>query len=289
MSQCYTFVIKGDHLMNDFITMECPSCGGNLTIGANAQSLKCEHCGAEHLIRRDASGITLESYARCPLCNRNDKAEKVTAILRSQTHNTQGVTYQTQTTQVKIGNAYAPVTRQVAVPVQTSQTSELAKYLTPPSQPTPNRNFSVNDGTSSIVTVSAIVFLIIGGFLLLCPLCLIVGVVSDLAQAQSNTLGSQVFGVLLFGVVALVPIGLSFFLFLKAVPRERQKNQEKKAVAAARRQELRLKADEEVNRWKRAMERWNRLYYCGRDDCIFLPGNDTYAPITQMKEYLYQA
>ncbi len=275
--------------MNDLITMECPNCGGNLTIGGNARILKCEHCGVEHLIRRDASGITLESYAHCPLCNRNDKAEKVTAIMRSQTHNTQGITYQTQTTQVKVGNTYAPVTRQVAVPTQTSQTSELAKQLTPPSQPTPNRNFTISDGTSSKAMKSVIVLLIIGGFLLLCPLCLIVGLAQNLAQGQSNTLGSQLLGVLLFGLVALAPIGLGLWLFSKVVPRERQKNQEKKAVAAARRQELQLKADEEVNRWQRAMERWNRLYYCERDDCIFLPGSDTYAPITQLKDYLYQA
>jgi len=274
--------------MSDFITMQCPSCGGKLAIGANALSLKCEHCGAEHMIRREASGIILESYARCPLCNRNDKAEKVTAILRSQTHNMQGVTYQTQTTQVRVGNAYIPITRQVAVPVQSSQASELAKHLTPPSQPTPNRNFNVSAGTSSVAITSAIISLLISGLLLLFLLSPIAGVVLTLGQKQWVALGLTVLGLLILGEIALAFIGLTVLLFFVAVPRENQKNQEKKARAAARRQELQLRADEEISRWQRAIERWNRLYYCGRDDCIFLPGNNTYAPITHMIDYLYQ-
>ncbi len=60
------------------------------------------------------------------------------------------------------------------------------------------------------------------------------------------------------------------------------------AAAEKKRRELVRQAEEGMGRWPLAMERWNRLYYCGRDDCVFLPGTNTYAPITDMREYLYR-
>ena len=57
-------------MKNDFITLQCPNCGGNLEIGKNVTEYKCENCGMEHLVRQSASGITLEAHARCPICKR---------------------------------------------------------------------------------------------------------------------------------------------------------------------------------------------------------------------------
>lgn len=33
-------------------------------------------------------------------------------------------------------------------------------------------------------------------------------------------------------------------------------------------------------------KRWENLYYCQRDDCIFVPGEGTWAPTDHMKDYL---
>lgn len=62
----------------DFITLNCPSCGGKLTFQPNTETLVCQFCDAEHLIRHSSNGFFLETYARCPTCRRNDKAVKVT-------------------------------------------------------------------------------------------------------------------------------------------------------------------------------------------------------------------
>jgi hypothetical protein len=43
----------------------------------------------------------------------------------------------------------------------------------------------------------------------------------------------------------------------------------------------------EIPRWEKAMARWNKLYYCSRDDCVFIPEEDTSAPIAQMMNYIY--
>lgn len=73
--------------MSDFITLSCPNCGGKLEVSPSTLSLVCQHCGVEHLVRREAGSILLEGFARCPMCNRNDRAERVSAIVDSHSTN----------------------------------------------------------------------------------------------------------------------------------------------------------------------------------------------------------
>lgn len=40
--------------------------------------------------------------------------------------------------------------------------------------------------------------------------------------------------------------------------------------------------------WRRAMDRWNKLYYCEVDDGVFDPEVGEFIPIDKMKEYLYR-
>ena len=40
-------------------------------------------------------------------------------------------------------------------------------------------------------------------------------------------------------------------------------------------------------RWEKAMERWNQLYYCGRDETIFNPYDGTSTSIENLEKYLY--
>jgi len=57
-------------------------------VNADANILNCRHCGSEHLVRREGGSVTLESFARCPKCGRNDRVEKVSVILRSHSKDT---------------------------------------------------------------------------------------------------------------------------------------------------------------------------------------------------------
>ncbi|MBE2266701.1 MAG: hypothetical protein IAE80_00620 [Anaerolinea sp.] len=43
----------------------------------------------------------------------------------------------------------------------------------------------------------------------------------------------------------------------------------------------------EVAAWERAFARWKELYYCIRDDGVFLPDRAVLVPSAQMKQYLY--
>jgi hypothetical protein len=64
---------------SDLISLQYPNCGGKLNVETNTLSLVCRSCGTEHMVRRSADGVMLESYARCPVCNRNDSVEKAAA------------------------------------------------------------------------------------------------------------------------------------------------------------------------------------------------------------------
>jgi predicted RNA-binding Zn-ribbon protein involved in translation (DUF1610 family) len=278
------FYLQKENTMNDFITMQCPNCGGNLAVGTNALSLKCEHCGIEHMIRREASGVVLESYARCPVCNRNDKAEKVSAILRSQTQNSEGITYQTQTVMVQVGKGTVPVNKQVAVPVKTSQISELAKHLALPSRPQFEGNPEIKDGTSHTALISAIIVAVVAIVGFLCTGVLALG----LLVGSSNGTADSIITILLVGFLSIVPLSISILLFVFVVPRQRRSNMEKRVVAEYRRREFQIESAEQEKRWQMAVDRWNKLYYCGRDDCVFLPGTNKCAPITDMTKYLFQ-
>src|SRR3990170_6544959 len=133
--------------MGDFVTLLCPRCGGKLAVAPNAITLICDHCGTQHMVRRDVEGVMLESYARCPVCHRNDRAEKVTAILMAHTHETEGVTYQPVLSAEQADDGET-ITEHVAVPIRTSQKSELAKRLAPPLPP-PSSNPPSRDPISS--------------------------------------------------------------------------------------------------------------------------------------------
>ena len=270
--------------MSDFITMQCPNCGGSLTVGNNALSLKCEHCGMEHMIRREASGIVLESYAKCPICNRNDRAEKVTAILRSQTQNSEGMTYQTQTVMVQVGKEMRQVNKQVAVPVKTSQMSELAKHLALPPRPQFDSTPDIKDGASHIALISAIIVAIIALVGFVCA-----GIMAlSLLASSSNVVSDSIIFFLLIGSISIIPLAVSILLFIFIVPKQRKSNMEKKAIAESKRLEFQKASAEQEKRWQMAVDRWNNLYYCGRDDCVFLPGANTSASITDIAKYIFR-
>jgi predicted RNA-binding Zn-ribbon protein involved in translation (DUF1610 family) len=70
--------------MSDFITSSCPSCGGQLEVSPTTLTLVCQHCGAENMVLRKRGKILLESFAQCPVCNRNDEVRKVAGIVKSE-------------------------------------------------------------------------------------------------------------------------------------------------------------------------------------------------------------
>jgi hypothetical protein len=46
--------------MNDWITLACPACGGNLRITAEMDQFECQYCGREHIVKRVGNRVRLE-------------------------------------------------------------------------------------------------------------------------------------------------------------------------------------------------------------------------------------
>ena len=44
---------------SDFITLQCPKCGGKLQVEPDTQQLTCQYCGLEHLVRQSGDTFTL--------------------------------------------------------------------------------------------------------------------------------------------------------------------------------------------------------------------------------------
>lgn len=62
--------------------------------------------------------------------------------------------------------------------------------------------------------------------------------------------------------------------------RARNRHLEKRRVSASQH-------DKAVAKWHEVMDRWNAMYYCSRDDGVFIPGEGKFVAIDQMHEILY--
>jgi len=44
----------------------------------------------------------------------------------------------------------------------------------------------------------------------------------------------------------------------------------------------------EYKRWLEAIKRWEKTYYCHRDDCVFIINEDGYAGLSDLTNFLYR-
>lgn len=148
------------------------------------------------------------------------------------------------------------------VPISGITQSAKASQLLPPSEPSQRRS---PWGCGSrlgigLLYLSGIFFLIIG-FIGLFDVSVGLGKFSDA-----------------WGAIFCFPLGVVFVPTAIAVTRRKNK------VAA------RLKAQNQIerSRWKNAMDNWNELYYCARNDVVFLPNQaGKCVPASQMSLILY--
>jgi len=274
--------------MNDLITLNCPSCGGKLQVNPDASMLVCEHCSTEHMIHREGDAVTLESFARCPRCNRNDRAEKVSAILSSHTQNIDSEEWRTEVYYTPSGQR---ISRQVAVPKKMKQTSELAKKLSPPEKPKPlpKPRLKPYPSRKSNVALTVGIILLVLSFISFVSLMVSGIFIPDLELLENPI---TIFFCIIPSFITLVGSVILTILGIINSARLKDKHQKAWSAAAYRNrkatQQWQEANDKVMSRWQNAMERWNALYYCHRDDCVFIPEEGTYAALSKMKDYLFQ-
>jgi len=200
----------------------------------------------------------------CPICEKDDLVKKVSAIVRSGSSNHTG--------QIPVGYSYTDSEGKLHTetryePFSTTQVSKIASRLYPPPPPDPPKN--------QILYIA--VLLVWGGF----SSCSIIGSLISFAMLILQLLGLNVGAdqeigfdqvILYLGQVILgLVIGIVFgYLTIKQVK------------TRANREAI-YKLEKPL--WEQSMLRWRQLYYCERDDSIFIPG-EAAVPVTDMMDYI---
>jgi len=260
--------------MSGLITLSCPSCGARLKISPSASSYVCEYCGNEYLIERKGDVYDLlEDFAKCPVCHRNDKVQKLPAIVASQTQLLEGTTISTDAYRDNDGNLRSAKRESTFTG---KQASALAKQLIPPTEPI-KPNYA-NNGMLIIFIIVALVY----STVFLCPGCSLStafiqtmpvegaeGDAISVAEAIRMTIG---------GIFWLALGSVFFFLGIKFYSK---KDKEKKN---------RIKAAyyEKKTQWDAAIKKYNRSYYCFRDGIVYDPESDDMGKPESLSEFLYE-
>ncbi len=220
--------------MSDLIQLTCPTCGAGLAALPGMSTIKCSYCGNEFSVHQTAGEMVLEAFARCPICQRNDRVEKVSGIVARNTNPLSGGL----------------------------STTALAQALTPPSlEPSP-------PAPDSPTYKAAF---------------------RTYRRARGWGIGLLIFSLLfsciLFAVnplagflIMMITGWISIFLIVWSA-RKTSKLKKGFDILWAK-----WRASEKA--WRVAMNRWQKLYYCSRDDVVFIPGEGRAVPPNRMSELL---
>ena len=242
--------------MTDLISLSCPSCGASLQVSKDMTRAKCPYCGHENIIRVAGEKL-LELHSQCPICHRNDRTKKVSAMMSSASAN----------------RAY------FAIPPKPDRPG-----ASPISQPprAPVQDFIKSNNNLRIVFIVLWIFAFFS-FL------------SAISNVRNNSGGF--FFVIVFGLAG-------FFVFRKY---KSEANRSTQTVdnfqMRVKEYEMQLKNHNEaithqqaqenevygkwISNWEAAVEKWKKLYYCERDDCVFIPGSETTAALKDIEKFCY--
>lgn len=243
--------------MNDFINLSCQHCGAALQVDKDLTRTKCPYCGQESIVKM-GEGTLLESRSRCPVCHRNDRTKKVSSIMTSTGEN----------------RAY------FAIPPKPSRPAN-AIPAPPPQHPVEDMIKSIKPQLRTLLIVGV---LAIGS--LFCAL----------SDPSNNS----------FAFLFFIAFGVAAFFMYRRYQSEKQNtahsqndyqnklndyqaqvNEYQQALQKQQSYQDGLYQSWLVN-WEAAVAKWNKLYYCDRDDCVFVPGSESSAPLKEIEKFCYQ-
>jgi len=261
-------------------TIYCGQCGN-----ANPASNKfCGKCGAEltHSQEKTTSALPLKppiSHSNaCPKCKSIDQIRKLSTIVTSGTRTTSGVSATLGETNLAgsqrhhaqgtgyvgsselSGKAYSAS----STLIDATEQSELAKKLASPRKPKAPEleRPEVDDWFIAMFGVVALVPAIAGAALLAKPWGIIGGIVGF--------------------IVGIAISGFLVIQFASPIFDERREKAEKQFEIEKE------KHGKDILAWKKAKQRWETMYYCYRDDIIFVPGENETAIPDQLIGFCYK-
>lgn len=198
-----------------------------------------------------------KSQIVCPKCQRADAVRKVSAVVAEGTQvvESSGAAY----VPAKHGSALIPV-------AETSVSrSALAAKLAPPRKPAKPFGY----GCVAVLLMTRLGLALLASITLLALfLCSYPFMMNVYLQNNALFIAILVIGIVLIGLMGVLTVR-SGWRDARSTGDERNSH------------EPRMQA------WERACDRWQQLYYCQRDDGVFIPGHSTFVPVEKMDAYLY--
>jgi hypothetical protein len=201
----------------------------------------------------------------CPKCRKADRIQKLSSIVSVGTHQTTGTSTTSGRTDLYdrdwkyAGDAYSSS----RTAIDAKQQSELAKKVSLPEKPHKPHQPSGSAPMVAIV-VTGVIALCIGPY-----------VGSQLDNTGVN-LWVQIGGC--FGSVLLVVVVGGFIASGLSHPTGDAVQQYQQQLSAY---------EKELDEWNMAYQRWEKMYYCYRDDVIFIPGEEMVVASDQTFQLCY--
>ncbi len=212
----------------------------------------------------------------CPLCHSIDQAQRVTAIVGGETHDTRGDSTTVGSSQLEgrtdyyaakgfdrerigDGRISAGSVNYSTTRVDVTQQSRLAKKLARPAPPV-EPDYSLGSISEKLVM-----------FLAAIPAFLVWVMTANLAESLNVGFIADVLLLLATFIPTAVVWGSVGFLISEMILRNQYPAQE--------RNRARAQYDYEKKRWDTAMQRWSAMFYCRRCDVVYLP-DDTFTPVS---------
>ena len=242
--------------MAEIIELKCPNCGSRFDPSLGVGALNCHYCGTALLVFEERGRrrllLTGEPF-RCPECGEMDRVQKVSAICRAQPD------------------------------------TELGRRLRPPQEP-PRQYLPSDDapqppprwlrGCTSYPAIALLIMVTVAS-----------GVIfySEITYYPPGAPMSD-FSLLLSLATLVCFVGFVPSLFIIVLVKMILIINEWFAPRrAAKRAAKRQRYEGEMAKWKRTLSRWESLYYCSRNDGVFMPGEPILIPIDEAQEYTLAA
>ncbi len=241
--------------MSDFITLSCPSCGGKLTVQKNSPTYVCDYCATEHKLREE----DVEFFGRCPKCHRNDRVEKITAIVNK--HDQLAAKF-TPPDRINLDK----FVKRTDLAIQQRLNSQQNSYI--------QENAYERKGKIYFDGVAILLFL---SFFLIFP-----------SLGGNSSFINFLLLISLVGTIVLAFFGVYFAI--KGARKQRELEIEAQNTKSSLKQDL-LTQQKEVDNHKSMLtrklkSRYDQIYYCHRDDLLFIPGESNYASCDDFEGYL---
>ena len=248
--------------MTAVTSLSCPNCGAPLKAAAYAHTLKCPFCGTEHVINdRDGDFTFVPDGAACPVCGKSDRVASVTQILAHPSSGERAT---------GLPKRLALLPPQYFPAVEPEKGSEMGSVKMPGDD-------LFWSSIGSLVIFFGFWYLVIR--------------FNDMRGGSFCGPASMLF--CLYGFGGWTWWFSIYFLNSERISRQAEVNRQRQLAREypenLKRYQWELAQNKKIEyAYQDAREVWARLYYCGRDDCLYFPGEEMHAKPEQMVELLKQ-